>query len=226
VSLHLDNVSVAVPDGADRRVLLAAVDLAVGPGEVVAITGASGSGKSTLVAIAGLLRAPDSGRVRIADVDATDLKDRQRVRLRRDRVGIVYQAANLLPALTAREQVAIVAHLSGRKGADGAARATELLTRMGLAGRLDARPAELSGGERQRVAIARALMNDPRVILADEPTAALDPELGEQVMQLLVDESHRLGAATVVVTHDPDHASRADRRLQLHRGTIGEVAAR
>ena len=223
MSLRLETISVAVPDGATERVLLDGVDLDVGPGEVVAVTGASGSGKSTLVAVAGLLRQPDGGRVTIGGTDATALKDRRRVRLRRDAVGIVYQSSNLLPALTAREQVAILAHISGRRDAAAKDRAIELLTRVGLEDRLDARPAQLSGGERQRVAIARALMNEPVVVLADEPTASLDPELGELVMQLLIDEARRLGAATVVVTHDPDQAGRADRHLHLHRG---EVAAR
>lgn len=220
MSLRLENVAVVVPDGSAQRVLLDGVDLDVAPGEVVAVTGASGSGKSTLVAVAGLLRQPDSGRVTIGGTDATAMNDRQRVRLRRDSIGIVYQSSNLLPALTAREQVAIVAHISGRKDAASKQRAVDLLTRVGLEDRLDARPAQLSGGERQRVAIARALMNEPVVVLADEPTASLDPELGDLVMQLLIDEAHRLGAATVVVTHDPDQAGRADRHLHLHRGGV------
>ncbi|GAA3659791.1 ABC transporter ATP-binding protein [Nocardioides ginsengisoli] len=220
MSIRLENVTVAVPDGADRRVLLDGIDLEVAPGETVAVTGASGSGKSTLVAVAGLLRAPDAGRVVIGGVDASALKDRGRVRLRRDRVGIVYQSPNLLPALTAREQVEIVAHIRGDLGRAARERAVELLTRVGLEDRLDARPAELSGGERQRVGIARALMNEPSVVLADEPTASLDPERGQAIIDLLVGEARRAGAATVVVTHDPEQAARADRRLHLRGGVF------
>jgi putative ABC transport system ATP-binding protein len=220
MSIRLESVTVAVPDGADRRVLLDGIDLEVAPGETVAVTGASGSGKSTLVAVAGLLRAPDAGRVVIGGVDASALKDRGRVRLRRDRVGIVYQSPNLLPALTAREQVEVVAHIRGDLGRAARERAVELLTRVGLEDRLDARPAELSGGERQRVGIARALMNEPSVVLADEPTASLDPERGQAIIDLLVGEARRAGAATVVVTHDPEQAARADRRLHLRGGVF------
>ncbi|GAA3549662.1 ABC transporter ATP-binding protein [Nocardioides daeguensis] len=220
MSLRLENITVAVPDGTTRRVLLDRLDLGVQPGETVAVTGASGSGKSTLVAVAGLLRAPDEGRVLLGGTDATALNDRGRVRLRRDQVGIVFQSPNLLPALTAREQVEVVAHIAGALDATARARAVDLLERVGLADRLDARPAELSGGERQRVGIARALMNEPTVVLADEPTASLDPERGQAVLDLLLDEARRVGAATVVVTHDPDQAARADRHLHLSRGTI------
>jgi len=224
VSIRLENITVAVPDGTTRRVLLDRLDLEVGAGETVAVTGASGSGKSTLVAVAGLLRTPDEGRVVVAGTDATALRDRDRVRLRRDEIGIVYQSPNLLPALTAREQVEVVAHIAGNLDRVARARAVELLTRVGLEDRLDARPAELSGGERQRVGIARALMNEPSVVLADEPTASLDPERGHAVLDLLVAEARRVGAATVVVTHDPEQAARADRHLHLQRGVV-QVAA-
>ena len=222
MSLHLEHVTVAVPDGTGQRVLLAGIDLAVAPGETVAVTGASGSGKSTLVAVAGLLRTPDAGRVVIGGTDAGALGDRGRVRLRRDEIGIVYQSPNLLPALTAREQVEIVAHIRGGLDRPARARAAELLARVGLEDRLDARPAELSGGERQRVGIARALMNEPSVVLADEPTASLDPERGQAIIDLLVGEARRAGAATVVVTHDPEQAARADRRLHLRGGAFHE----
>ena len=220
MSLRLENITVAVPDGTARRVLLDRLDLDVRPGETVAVTGASGSGKSTLVAVAGLLRTADEGRVLLGGTDASGLKDRDRVRLRRDQVGIVFQSPNLLPALTAREQVEVVAHVAGNLDAAAEARAVDLLTRVGLADRLDARPAELSGGERQRVGIARALMNEPSVVLADEPTASLDPERGRAVLDLLLDEARRVGAATVVVTHDPDQAARADRHLHLSQGGV------
>ncbi|GAA1959072.1 ABC transporter ATP-binding protein [Nocardioides panacihumi] len=220
MSLHLENVSVAVPDGTGRRVLLDEVDLTVRAGETVALSGASGSGKSTLVAVAGLLRSPDTGRVLLGDVDATSVSARRRTRLRGDLVGIVYQSPNLLPALTAREQVEVVAHIAGRLDRAARRRAVELLEQVGLGDRLDARPAELSGGERQRVGIARALMNAPTIVLADEPTASLDPERGHAVMDVLISEARRAGAATLVVTHDPDQAARADRRVHLQRGRV------
>jgi putative ABC transport system ATP-binding protein len=137
-------------------------------------------------------------------------------------VGIVYQAPNLLPALTAREQVEVVAHITGRLDRAARQRAGELLERVGLADRGGARPAELSGGERQRVGIARALMNEPAVLLADEPTASLDPERGAAVMALLVEEARRVGAATLVVTHDVDQAAGADRQVHLDHGRVAE----
>jgi putative ABC transport system ATP-binding protein len=220
MTIRLENVSVAVPDGTARRVLLDRVDLAVERGETVALTGPSGSGKSTVVAVAGLLRGVDEGRVVVDGTDATALPDRRRVRLRGDRVGIVFQSPNLMPALTAREQVEVVAHIAGRLDRDARRRAVDLLTRVGLEDRVDARPAELSGGERQRVGIARALMNEPAVVLADEPTASLDPDRSDAVMDLLLAEARRVGAATLVVTHDADHAARADRSLHLRGGRI------
>jgi putative ABC transport system ATP-binding protein len=213
-----------VRDGRADRVLLAGVDLTVAAGETVALTGASGSGKSSLLAIAGLLRRLDSGRVVVAGVDATALRDGQRTKLRRDRVGIVFQSPNLLPALTAREQVEVAAHVAGRHGSGARARAAELLTRVGLGDRLDARPAELSGGEQQRVGIARALMNEPAVVLADEPTASLDPARGAAVTRLLLDEATRIGAATLVVTHDADQAAGAHRRVRLEQGQLVAVS--
>lgn len=220
MSLQLTDVHVAVPDGTTERVLLDRVALTVEAGEVVALTGPSGSGKSTLLAVAGLLRRADAGQVTVGGVEASGLSDRRRTRLRGDKVGIVYQASNLLPSLTAREQVEVVAHIAGRLDRAARRRAEELLVRVGLEERLDARPAELSGGERQRVGIARALMNEPSVLLADEPTASLDPERGQAVMEVLLAEAHRLGAATLVVTHDDDQAAGADRRVHLVRGAI------
>ena len=221
MSLQLDGVTVSVPDGANRRVLLDDVSVTITPGEIVAMTGASGSGKSTLIAVGGLLRAPEGGTVRVAGEDVSTLSERKRARVRGDRIGIVYQAANLLPALTALEQVEIAAHVVGRLDAAARKRAVELLERVGLQDRFDSRPAELSGGERQRVAIARALMNEPKLVLADEPTASLDPERAADVIEVLFQECRRIGAATLVVTHDDEQASRADRRLYLARGQVG-----
>ena len=204
MSLHLDSVTVTVPDGPHTRTICDRVSLSVEPGEIVAITGASGSGKSTLLAVAALLLRPDSGRVTVAGVDATEGSDQERTRLRRDHVGIVYQSASLFPSLTAREQVRLVAHIAGNLNDTAKDRADELLDLVGLTDRADARPAELSGGERQRVGIARALMGAPSVLLADEPTAALDAERGAAIMDLLAKNATSMGIATVVVTHAPD----------------------
>ncbi len=223
MSFQLRDVTVTVPDGASPRTVLDRVDFEVGAGEVVALTGPSGSGKSTLLAVAGLLRRIDSGAVVVAGTDAGPLSDRARTRLRGGRIGIIYQAPNLLPSLTAREQIEVVAHIAGRLDATARRRVDELLERVGLADRRDARPAELSGGERQRVGIARALMNEPLVLLADEPTASLDPERGSAVMELLVGEARRVGAATLVVTHDVDQAAGADRQVHLEHGRVAPI---
>jgi len=217
MSLALTSIAVTVADGRLRRSILDGVDLQVAAGETVALTGPSGSGKSTLLAVAGLLLRPDAGRVVLAGVDVTDLSDRDRTRQRGTSIGVVHQSANLLPSLTARQQVEVVAHINGRLGRTARSRARELLVRVGLESRLDARPGELSGGERQRVALARALMMEPTVLLADEPTAALDPARAAEVKKLLMDEAARLGTATLLVTHDGEDAAGADREIQLGR---------
>ncbi len=223
MSLHIENAHLSFPDGDSQRTVLDGVTLSVRPGEVVAFTGVSGSGKSTLLAIAALLQQPDSGQVIIAGEDASQLSGAARTELRRNNIGVVYQAANLLPSLTAREQLELIAHIGGKL--DGAARerARELLVTVGLEHRLDARPAQMSGGERQRVGIARALMNAPSVMLADEPTAALDPERGRAIMDLLTEQALRNNAATLIVTHAVEQVT-ATRRLVLENGSLHERA--
>ncbi len=221
MSLVLENVNLSVVDGREKRPILRDASLSIDAGEVVALTGASGSGKSTLIAIAALLQQPDSGRVIVAGHDAASASERARTALRRAHIGVVYQSANLLPSLTALEQLELVAHIGGHLDRQAKARARALLVTVGLEHRLDARPAELSGGERQRVGIARALMHEPDVLLADEPTASLDAERGQAIMDLLTQQAAEHHTATLVVTHAVDQIQ-ADRRLAIEHGAIHE----
>lgn len=218
--LGLRGIHVAVPDGPGTRTLLDDVDLDVAPGEVLVITGSSGSGKSTLLAVAGLLRRPDRGEVLVAGTPTAELSERRRTALRRERIAIVYQSANLLPALTAREQLELVGHISGERRSQARGRATQLLEELGLAGRADQLPAKMSGGERQRVGIARALMARPTVLLADEPTASLDGALSAEVAGLLTGEARGRGLAAVIVSHDEAPLAHADRHLHLAGGAL------
>lgn len=219
-AIELRQVDVTVPDGPGQRTILDGVNLIVAPGELLAITGPSGSGKSTLLAIAGLMRRIDGGEVLLEGQPTVELRDRARTALRCDRIAFVYQAANLLPALTAREQLELIAHIRREPRRESRLRADQLLTDVGLAERAGQLPGEMSGGERQRVAIARALMSGPAVILADEPTASLDPELALEINGLLAARARKQGIATVIVTHDEISADLADRRLHLTEGSL------
>ena len=200
--------------------VLRGVDLQIAPGTLTALTGPSGSGKSTLLHISGLLEPPSSGRVRIEGTDCGSLSERERTRIRRERIGFVYQYHHLLSDFTALENVVLPQLLLGRSRRRARARAEELLAGLGLAERLHHRPAKLSGGEQQRVAIARALANGPRLVLADEPTGNLDPQTAEEVFALLLDTVRRTGAAALVATHNLDLAARMDRVLALREGRI------
>lgn len=221
--LEITDVTVTIPDGEETVDILDRVDLTVGPGEVVTISGRSGSGKSTLLAVAGLLRTPDAGGVSIGGAATAELSDRDRTRVRREEIGIVYQSAELFPSLTAVQQLELVADIRHRLDADARARARALLDEVGLERRHDSRPGKLSGGERQRVGIARALMNDPSVLLADEPAASLDPERGREVMELLTGEARRRGLATIIVSHNPNHPDLFDRAFDLEGGTLQQL---
>ena len=203
---------------------LGGVDFTVAPGEFVAIMGPSGSGKSTLLHIIGALESPSGGAVAVGGHRYEGLGDAELTRLRHERIGFVFQFFNLLPSLTAEENVTLPALIGGRRDRAIRGRAVELLERVGLAGRAEHLPGELSGGEQQRVSIARALLLSPELVLADEPTGNLDSRSGRAVLELLREVNREEGQTVVMVTHDPAAAARADRVVFLRDGEIaGEV---
>ncbi|WP_226654682.1 ABC transporter ATP-binding protein [Leifsonia sp. LS1] len=220
--LRLEGVTKTVPiPDAEPLTILHGVDLDVAPHDRISVVGRSGSGKSTLLNILGLLDSPTSGELWFDDVPAARLSSRRRDRLRGASVGFVFQQFNLLQGRTALENVTTpLLYASGRTFWRRRAIAAEMLDRVGLGHRLDARPELLSGGEQQRVAIARALVRGPRLILADEPTGALDVETGATVIDLLDEVATDNGAALIVITHDPAVAARADLRYRLDAGRL------
>lgn len=205
--------------------VLRGVDLALPAGTFAALVGPSGSGKSTLLHIAGLLEAPSAGEVRIDGRPCEKLPDRERTRLRRERIGFVYQFHHLLPDFSAEENVMMPQLLLGRARRQARQHARELLVMLGLEARLRHRPGRLSGGEQQRVAIARALANGPRLVLADEPTGNLDPHTAEEVFGLLLGVVRERGAAALVATHNHELARRCDRLFGLEDGHLTERTA-
>ena len=199
------------------------VDLEIGAGELVAIEGPSGSGKTTLLQLLGALDRPSEGTILFEGRDLVQLKDDDLAHLRLRAFGFVFQQFNLIPTLSALENVEAVLAPAGLRGQELRARAQSLLNEVGLAARADHLPSHLSGGEQQRVAIARALGNEPRVILADEPTGNLDEQTGDSVVDVLLGAGAEQGAALVLVTHNPRHAAKCGRSLLLHDGVLREV---
>jgi putative ABC transport system ATP-binding protein len=222
--VELRRVSKVYGSGPTEVHALRAVDLSVCGGELVAVMGPSGSGKSTLLTIVGTLEEPSEGEVRIADRDVAGLSRNDRARLRRRSIGYVFQDFNLIPGLTAVENVALPLELDGVRVKAARAAALQVLARLDLSARADRFPDELSGGESQRVAIARAVVGDRRLLLADEPTGALDSVNGEAVMRM-VRTACRDGVAGVVVTHDAQLASWADRVVFLRDGRVVDQTA-
>ncbi|MFD8544174.1 ABC transporter ATP-binding protein [Streptomyces sp. NPDC059649] len=220
MSLELTEVTLTYPDGEDRLTALDAVSLTVPAGCLTAVIGPSGSGKSSLLAVAATLIRPDRGRVVVDGTDTTGLGRAELTALRRTALGMVFQQPNLLPSLTAAEQLEVMAHLDGRSPRKARARARELLAAVGLEGLAGRRPHQLSGGQRQRINIARALMNDPAVLLVDEPTSALDHERGAAVLELLLTLTHQRATATVLVTHDHSHLDVADKIAEVQDGRL------
>jgi putative ABC transport system ATP-binding protein len=218
-ALELSNVTKVYGTGASEVHALRAVDLTVEPGELVAVMGPSGSGKSTLLTIAGSLEKPTDGEVTVTGLALSQLSRNQRAALRRRSIGYVFQDFNLLAGLTAAENVSLPLELDGTSIRTARTAALEMLDRLGLADCADRFPDELSGGERQRVAIARAVVGERRLLLADEPSGALDSVNGESVMRL-VRATCEDGVAGVVVTHDAQLASWADRVVFLRDGRV------
>lgn len=217
VVVALRGVAMAFGAGAARVEALRGIDLEVRRGEFVAVTGPSGSGKSTMLHLMAGLARPTAGVVEVDGTDLVALDDDALTRIRRRRIGIVFQAYNLLPVLTALENVALPLELDGVSSRAAREQARDALRSVRLMDRIDRFPSELSGGERQRVAIARALVGERRLLLADEPTGALDSVTGEQILRLLRRVSDG-GRTVILITHDPTHAAWADRILYLRDG--------
>jgi len=217
--LRMENVSKKYRHRGQFVTALDGADLHISKGDFVAVVGPSGSGKSTLLLMLGGMLSPSSGRVLLEGESIYDLKSDQRARLRRKKIGFVFQTFNLVTYLSALENVQIPLYLAGLDDWAQAERATALLDRVGLADRLHHKPCELSVGQQQRVALARMLANDPAVILADEPTGNLDPETGQHVIKFFEDVNGE-GRTVVMVTHDPRAAERAKKTLRLTNGAI------
>ncbi|WP_454899601.1 ABC transporter ATP-binding protein [Actinomyces sp.] len=223
--VHLRDVTrtVTLPDGEDLHILRG-VNLDVAAGEHVSIVGRSGTGKSTMLNIIGLLDAPTSGTYELDGVDTTRLGEGRRARMRGEDFGFVFQQFNIFAARTAAENVEVpLLYASGAQLLCRRSIALDMLERVGLADRADSHPGEMSGGEQQRIAIARALVRRPRVILADEPTGALDPDTGRAVMTLLEEVARESDSALIVITHDMAVAARASRAYELYDGVLHEV---
>ncbi|MEV6813461.1 ABC transporter ATP-binding protein [Micromonospora sp. NPDC051296] len=216
--LVLAGVTLRLGDGDATVTALDGVHLTVDPGELVAVVGPSGAGKSSLLAVAGVLTTPDEGTVTIDGRDVAAMSAKDRAAYRRDHVGFVFQSGNLLPALTAVDQLRLVTKLSRRRIDDRTP--TQLLADVGMAHKADRRPHQLSGGERQRVGIARALVGRPLLLLVDEPTAALDRARSHEVVRLLAKETKQSAVATVMVTHDQDVLEHCDRVVEMIDGRL------
>ncbi|MBA4016282.1 MAG: ABC transporter ATP-binding protein [Pirellula sp.] len=220
---QLQNVSKTYTRRSSEVLALRTESLEIADGEYAAILGPSGSGKTTLLSILGGMLSPNSGSVSVDGISLYDMSPTRRAEFRRERMGFVFQTFNLVPYLTAQENVQIPLYLTGQSPAKQRARSGELLERMGLADRLDHKPSELSTGQQQRVALARTLANDPRIVLADEPTGNLDPDSRRIVLDFL-DELHGEGRTIVMVTHDAVAAQRARTWLRLESGTVRQSA--
>ncbi|MFC4295424.1 ABC transporter ATP-binding protein [Novosphingobium tardum] len=218
--VRLSGLKRSFEQGGVRIDVLRGIDLAIAPGEIVALLGPSGSGKSTMLQAVGLLEGGFEGKIEIAGIDATALSGDDRTVLRRDYLGFVYQFHHLLSDFSAVENVILPQLVAGKTAANAHERASELLASLGLAKRLDHRPSQLSGGEQQRVAVARALANRPRLVLADEPTGNLDEATADRVFEEFLKLVRNEGSSALVATHNERLALRMDRVLRLHEGVL------
>ena len=219
--LELKGVTKTYNAGQPNQIdVLRGIDLSISAGEVVALVAPSGAGKSTLLHIAGLLDTPTSGDVLLAGREMTRLNDRARTSARRDDVGFIYQFHHLLPEFSATENVTLPQLAAGTPRRVANALSLALLERVGVAHRADHRPAELSGGEQQRVAFCRALANQPKLLLADEPTGNLDPETSERVFSTLLDLVRETGLSALIATHNLELAAKMDRQIRLDAGAL------
>ena len=223
VSLRLESVERSFQQGTGRLEILRGVSLSLAAGEITALVGPSGTGKSTLLHIAGLLEQPTSGKVMLDGKDCTAMDDSARTVMRQTGVGFVYQFHHLLPEFSAVENVILPQMIAGITKSVARIRAIELLTDVGLAERLFHRPSELSGGEQQRVAIVRALANEPRVLLADEPTGNLDEGTASIIFDVMLNVVRQLNVSALIATHNMDLARRMDRVMTLRDGVLVEV---
>ncbi|MBT2664800.1 ABC transporter ATP-binding protein [Bacillus sp. ISL-4] len=220
--LLFENVSKIYGEGDNKVTALDNISLSVRAGEFVAIVGPSGSGKSTFLSIAGALLSPSKGRLLLNDEDITTLSPKELTRVRLEKIGFVFQSSNLVPYLTVRDQLLLLSELNGKRDKKTMKKADELLGHLGLGHRADHLPEALSGGERQRVAIARSLMNDPEIILADEPTASLDSKRGRDVVEMLAHEVKSRNKAAIMVTHDERMLDLCDRVVNITDGRVFE----
>lgn len=216
----MKNISKNYQDGEQVIEVLKNVSLEVAQGEFVAIVGPSGAGKSTFLSIAGALLSQTEGEIAIGGTTLNSMSEKALTKVRLDKVGFIFQGANLIPYLSVRDQLLVIAELSGEKGSAAKERADKLLQELGLTARQNNYPESLSGGEKQRVAIARALMNDPDIILADEPTASLDANRGHKVVQMIADEVKRKNKAAIMVTHDERVLDLVDRVIRIEDGYL------
>ncbi|MCP1095121.1 ABC transporter ATP-binding protein [Peribacillus frigoritolerans] len=218
--LLFENVSKVYGEGANKVIALDDISLNVRAGEFVAIVGPSGSGKSTFLSIAGALLSPSKGRLLLNGEDITTLSPKELTRVRLEKIGFVFQSSNLVPYLSVRDQLLLLSELIGKRDKTTVKKADELLSHLGLGHRAGHLPEALSGGERQRVAIARSLMNDPEIILADEPTASLDSKRGRDVVEMLAHEVKSRNKAAIMVTHDERMLDLCDRVVNITDGKV------
>ncbi|TFH58467.1 ABC transporter ATP-binding protein [Peribacillus frigoritolerans] len=220
--LLFENVSKVYGEGDNKVIALDDISLNVRAGEFVAIVGPSGSGKSTFLSIAGALLSPSKGRLLLNGEDITTLSPKELTRVRLEKIGFVFQSSNLVPYLSVRDQLLLLSELIGKRDKTTVKKADELLSHLGLGHRAGHLPEALSGGERQRVAIARSLMNDPEIILADEPTASLDSKRGRDVVEMLAHEVKSRNKAAIMVTHDERMLDLCDRVVNITDGKVFE----